>query len=253
MACGLAGLLIGYFQTPIYQARTSIEVVGSNENFLNLRDLDPTASSASYSPESYVETQVRILRDEALIERAVAQLKLDQNPSFTSPRGPFTSMRARLGLDRRPAAVGLEPAVAVAMKNLKVHPAGLSRVVEVLYDSPDAEIAANFANTLVHQLIDLNSEVRYKASQTTSGWLTGQLGELKATYEKAARALQAYTRSTGLMFTQEDGNTIAEARFRQLQEEFSKAQADRVAKQAHYDVAQSSPPSRCPRCLTAPL
>ena len=139
------------------------------------------------------------------------------------------------------------------MKNLKVHPAGLSRVVEVLYDSPDAEIAANFANTLVHQLIDLNSEVRYKASQTTSGWLTGQLGELKATYEKAARALQAYTRSTGLMFTQEDGNTIAEARFRQLQEEFSKAQADRVAKQAHYYVTQPSPPSRCPRCLTAPL
>src|SRR5947209_7774292 len=36
----LSGWLIAAFQTPMYQARTALEVPGPNDNFLNLKDLD---------------------------------------------------------------------------------------------------------------------------------------------------------------------------------------------------------------------
>ncbi len=39
----LLGFLITLPQTPIYQARTSVEIVGLNENFLNFRQVSPLA------------------------------------------------------------------------------------------------------------------------------------------------------------------------------------------------------------------
>src|SRR5690242_2702898 len=39
----LAAVLITIPQTPVYEARASLEVQNVNENFLNMRDLSPTA------------------------------------------------------------------------------------------------------------------------------------------------------------------------------------------------------------------
>ena len=43
------------------------------------------------------------------------------------------------------------------------------------------------------------------------------------------------------MFTSEKTN-VSEEKLRQLQEELSKAQADRISKQSRHEVARSSPP-----------
>ncbi len=37
----IAGFLVTLPQTPIYQVHTSIEIVGLNQNFLNMKESDP--------------------------------------------------------------------------------------------------------------------------------------------------------------------------------------------------------------------
>src|SRR5438045_2942990 len=47
---GLAGFLYTLPQTPIYQASATLEVQGLNENFLNMRDVNPTTTGNSWDP-----------------------------------------------------------------------------------------------------------------------------------------------------------------------------------------------------------
>src|SRR5215467_14642877 len=59
-----ASLLISLVQTPIYRVRTSLEIQSSG--FTELKSTDSAGSSTSYaSPESYVETQVKLLQSES--------------------------------------------------------------------------------------------------------------------------------------------------------------------------------------------
>src|SRR5438046_2018457 len=39
---GIAGLVYTIPKTPVYQARTTLELQGLNENFLNIKNVDPT-------------------------------------------------------------------------------------------------------------------------------------------------------------------------------------------------------------------
>jgi len=53
-------------------------------------------------------------------------------------------------------------------RNLTVRTSGSSRLLEVTYESPDPKGAADFANTLVSQFIELSQEERWKAAQGTA-------------------------------------------------------------------------------------
>ena len=85
----------------------------------------------------------------------------------------------------------------------KVRSSGTNRIVEVSCDSTNAQIAADFCNTLTQEYIDQNLEARWKTTEYTGQWLTKQLQDLKVKLEKQEEELQAYARATGLVFTDE--------------------------------------------------
>src|SRR5690242_18231506 len=86
-----AGYLVTLPQTPIYQARTSIEIQSLNENFLNMKEVDPTASSASDSMDAYIRTQMKILQSRSLMERVIDKLDLEKRPDFVQPSGQISA------------------------------------------------------------------------------------------------------------------------------------------------------------------
>ena len=95
----LCSLLLTLPQTPIYQARASLEIQNLNENFLNMRDVSPTANEdASYPPEYDLQTQVKILQSESVLERVIAKLNLEKKLSVEKDRGRLSVWRKALGL-----------------------------------------------------------------------------------------------------------------------------------------------------------
>ncbi|MBI3696443.1 MAG: polysaccharide biosynthesis tyrosine autokinase [Acidobacteria bacterium] len=246
--CGLTALLFSLPQTPVYQARALLEIQGLNENFLSMRDLDPTASTGSYSADSYLQTQVKVLRSQSLLERVVGKLKLDEWPEFAARRDRLSAWRRALGVPEAAPLPPKERALAAAERNLLVRASPLTRLVEVLYDSPDPQLAAQFVDTLVQEFIDQNLEARWSTTQRTGEWLTRQLDDLKIKLEKSEDEMQTYARNSGLMFTAET-DSVAEQKLQQLQEELSKAQANRVTKQSQYEIAKSSPAESLPEVL----
>ncbi len=69
--------------------------------------------------------------------------------------------------------------------------------------------------------------------------------------EKSEGELQTYAQASGLLFTSEKDN-VDEEKLRQLQEEVSKAQADRVASQSKYELVSTASPESLPEVLDDP-
>ncbi len=249
----LAAFLWTLPQTPVYQARTSLEIQAINENFLNMAAINQTAvGSASYG-DTDIQTQVKILQSQSLTKRVVAKLKLEENPDFIYEPTRESAWRKALGLPAPEPVSARKQALAMAASNLKVRGTLQTRIVEVFCDSTSPKLAADFANTLAQEFIEQSVESRWNATQRTGEWLTRQMEDLRIKLERSEQKLQDYAQTSGLMFTSEkDKDSVAEARLRQLQEELSKAQADRMAKQVQYEMASKSSPDSLPGVLEDP-
>jgi polysaccharide biosynthesis transport protein len=245
----LAGVFYTLPQPPVYQARTLIEIQSMNDNFMHMADINPTRAGSSYFPEVDIQTQVRILQSRSMIDRVVRKLKLDKQPVAVQ-QSRLAAWRNALNLAPvKPA--GREQAIAAASGSLKVRAQPNTRLVEISCDSASPKMAADFANALSTEFIDQNLEARWQATQHTGEWLTGQLESVKIKLEKAEDELQSYARETGLLFTNEKDN-IAELKLKQLQEEISRAQADRISRQSRYELASKAPAESVAEVLDDP-
>src|SRR6202021_1689127 len=142
-------------------------------------------------------------------------------------------------------ALEREQVVDTVQKNLSVQAWGESRTAEVFYDSSDPRLASDLANTLVQTFIDESREIRWNSTQNTAEWLTGHLKELQKSLDTSQGKLQDFARSTGIMLTSDKqdvaGHNISEDKLKQIQDELSRAQADRTQKQADYETIKNMP------------
>jgi polysaccharide biosynthesis transport protein len=242
----LLGFLITLPQTSVYQARTSIEIVGFNENFLNFKQTNPVAENGSNSEISDIQTQIKVLQSESLLDRVFAKFK-SGSPEAT-PSGRISAWGRALNLPQSASDSTTEQTLKNIAKSLKVRAAGQTRIVEITVDSTNPQLAAQFANTLANEFIEQNLESRWKTTERTSSWLARQLDDMKIKLEHSEDALQTYARNSKLIFTQEKTN-VSEDKLRQLQQELSTAQAERIGKQSRYEIAKSSPPDALPDVL----
>lgn len=247
----LAALLISLVQTPIYRVRTSLEIQG--DNFLDLKGPDSGTTSASDAAvQSYLETQVKLLQSESLIEDVIDKMKLHKDKATTA-WGIFASAVHHLFFFSSTARLPeREQLIRQVERNLTVQSSGNSRLLEVLYESPDPKVASDFANTLVSEFIELTQEERWKAAQGTAEWLTNHLDQMKQQLEASEAQLQDYARTSGLSYYTSDKESLAENRLKELQDELSKAQADRIAAQAKFDEARKKSADSLPEVLDDP-
>ncbi len=245
-----AGALLGFLltlpQTPLYQARTSVEIIGLNDNFLNFKQVSPVAQTGATSETADIQTQIKILQSESLLDRVSSKLKVEMPTADAS--GRVSAWRKVLNLPEPSPGDALEQALKQAAKSLTVRTSGQTRIIEVTIDSVNPQLAARFANTLANEFIEQNLESRWKTTQRTSDWLARQLDDMRIKLERSEDALQAYARQSGLLFTDEK-TSVSEEKLRQLQQELSAATGDRIARQSRYEMAQHSSPDALPDVL----
>lgn len=244
----ILGILFTLPLTPVYRARASVEIQGINENFLNMRDVNPTTSEMPYAPELDLQTQVKILQSQSLLERVIAKLKLESQPFAGDGPTRIDQWRVALHLGAPNPILSHEDLLRETARKLSVRTQASTRIVEILYDSTNPQLAADFANAMATEYIDQNLESRWQSNQRTSDWLKRQMQDLKTKLEASEDQLQIYARSAGLTFTGEKEN-VTEQKLKQLQEELSRAQADRISRQSRYELARSASPEALPEVL----
>src|SRR5207244_10567060 len=70
----MAGFLMTLSDPRVYQARTSLEIQGLNEEFLNMKSVNPLSETSNGYLDTDIQTQVKLLQSRGLLERVQAKL-----------------------------------------------------------------------------------------------------------------------------------------------------------------------------------
>ena len=241
------GILATFRGKPVYEARALIEIQKENPDVPTLQELFQIEGVS----DAYIETQNRILKSENLARRVITELGLEKLPEFTKRSGSWQEARGKQAASMPVAIAGMNgggtPGVPEeVLKNfaerLTVEPVKRSRLIEVTFESSDPKIAAQVVNTLTAAYIDANLEARWEAAQKASDWLQQQLLGMKGKLEESEDELQKYGRENGLLFLETEKGTsenIVVQRLRELQQELTKAQADRYGKESLYRLLEN--------------
>jgi succinoglycan biosynthesis transport protein ExoP len=230
-------------QKPVYLGTVLVEVSPEQPNVLNFKDVLQISDA---DPDTYRETQYRILQSRTLAERVVTNLKLYRIPEFYRNSRLFGLIES--DPQKLPSASDTTPpdtssevvrdSVKHFMASVDVTPVRRSNLVEVSFLSQDPKLAARVVNKLADTYIDQNLQFKFDEAQKASDWLQGQLVELKGKLEKSDDDLQRYAQTNSILFVEEKKN-LASARLEQLQQEFTKVQADRFQKESLYNLVQA--------------
>jgi capsular exopolysaccharide synthesis family protein len=245
----LLAVLFTLPQTPVYQARASLEIQSLNQDFMNTKQVNPVSEAPDYFSND-IQTHIKLLQSDTLLDRVSAKLAQSRPGDPAPPPSRIFAWRHALNLSEPQPVDARKQALALAAASLKLRAAGQTRVVEILCDSTDPRLAADFVNALGNEYIDQSMEARWQMNQRTSEWLTRQLEDVRIKLERSEDQLERYARQSGLLFTgDKEKQNVSDEKLRQLQQELSKAQADRISMQSRYEMAQGAEPDSLPDVL----
>ncbi|HWE48840.1 MAG TPA: polysaccharide biosynthesis tyrosine autokinase [Bryobacteraceae bacterium] len=241
IAMAIAGAIFGFCRTlsqpRIYQAHATVEIQNLNDEFLDLKSVNPTGGGG-FSSDTDIQTQVRILESAKLRRRVYDRMARTPSTEPLPPTDRLSAWRRALGISPPSNDDLWKEALGSAAGGVQVRASGVTRIVDLSCDSTSPKMAADFLNALTEEYKQQNLETRWNNSQYTGDWLTTQLQEMRKKLEKAQDDLQSYVRSSGLVVTSEKNN-VDETKLGDLQKELSAATADRVGKQSTWEIASA--------------
>ncbi len=249
VACVVLGLIATLLMTPKYTAVATVEISRESDKVTNFQGVDREASVAD---QEFYQTQYGLLRSRSLSERVAAQLRLVDDQNFFEKFGVSDGDPAFQPVNGRLSATGRKTRQRVAgeilLAHLDVTPTRLSRLVDLRFTSPDADLSARVANAWAENFIQTNLERKIQATSYGRNLLQRQLGQLKERLDSSQRQLVAYAsaeRIINLPAQSGDGKTTSERSIiaddlSTLNTALSQAVADRIQLEARYRQAGRS-------------
>jgi capsular exopolysaccharide synthesis family protein len=219
-----------YRMQPVYQATARVEVEAEMPDIRSFNDLYRNAGGAD---DSFLETQVNVIKSENLAWTTLQQLGLADRPEFAPAVG---------GSGRPPedSQARVKNALIQAFRgHLRVGLMPNSRLVEVTFESTDPRLAARAANALVSNYTEYSFHQKYDATRQASGWMEQQLDELKAKVEKSQQAMVDYERQNTIVNIGEK-ETMVEQKLGTLSSDLTNAQTERMQKESLYELASAN-------------
>lgn len=243
----IAIAVIAFAMRDVYQPVARLEIDPLDAGIKTLHEIENPSSQADLD---YLDTQVQILQSDGLAMRAIRVLRLDHNAEFTGKTdapnqtaslgtedqqnskyvGEPSSLREQLDLADSTASEAT--ALRTLHKNLSVNAIRNSRLVEVSFASHDPVLAQAVTNTLVSQFIDQNYRNRYVTTMEASGWLSGQLSDLRQKVSESNQTVAGYQKKYGLVESDERDAPLVQL-MSEVSRQFSDAQADRIQTEAY--------------------
>src|ERR1700738_1373852 len=130
---------------PEYRATARIVIEPDSQDMQTLNDLGRNTMPVD---DSYLSTQVDVLKSDNLTWQTVQQLKLSETPDFAK--------YLKRGVASTPPAVIQAKLTSVFEDRLIINRKRDTRMVEVSFDSTNPELASLIVNTLVTNYIEYN-------------------------------------------------------------------------------------------------
>jgi succinoglycan biosynthesis transport protein ExoP len=216
------GLVAGFTvtRTKLYTATANM-VVNSRE--LNVSERDKEVLPTLPTADNAADTEVQILRSDAVAVATVRTLHLVDNPVFLPKI-------AKLPPDRREAAV-----MALVEAALKVDRPGQSNVVSIAYTAPVPALAKAVADQIGHQYLAVKEKSRRAAVQNVAGGMRDELDRVRTQLEQAEADVAHYKARNNLLSTA--GVTFTEQELSLYKQQEATARANMADAEAKYGTS----------------
>lgn len=252
IAFALLGSLMAGSMEPVYQAKVSVLIDSKRQGFSPVDSANSGGYGSYYETQSYLQTQLLLIRSRALAEDVVDRLGLTRHAQY-DPR-QRTPRRAsyqfdwgawfneQLGLppaqpESAPARTPSEESIRASVVSqvagsVSAEVVSDSDILSIRFRCSDPDLAALIANTYAEAYIELGLETRLATVQKAASWLTERLDGLREKVEASEKRLQAYRETNGLL-------KLAEGSVDMSERELSDATDRMVSARARRDELQS--------------
>jgi len=249
LLCTLLALAVSLCMTTKYEGVAIMEVNKENSDTLGLSSLDRIdggASSDSLEEMVTIETEANALQSPSLAFQVVQQLGLEKRKEFALQPGLFgggddDQINAELKMPLEQAPLRRRRIFKTFGGNLKIKPVAGTRLIEVHFLSPDPQVAADVPNLLVKDLQEQDFRTRFAATAQVSDWLSKQLSDLKSEIASSQEKLNEVQKEAGILGSDETNNVVT-IKLDDLNRQLTEAEANRILKQAVYQLAKSGNP-----------
>jgi polysaccharide biosynthesis transport protein len=215
----IATVVISSRLTPMYEATATVDIdretptgiVGQESRRNILNDAD-----------QFLTTQLTLIESDSVLRPVADQYNLRQAEAGSG------------GLIDDPIRSHDAP---VLLKRLKVTRPANTYLLKISYRSPDPRVAADVSNAIAQSYLQHTYNIRFRSSASLSAFMEKQLEELKAKTELSTAALSKFEQMLNVI-NPEEKTSIVSARLLQLNSEYTNAQADRVRKEAIFNLSK---------------
>ena len=217
----LCTVVVSLRLTPIYESTATIDI----DRRMPTGVLgEESTQSVNNDADQFLATQVKLIQSDSVLRPVVDKFKLREVEPDALEEAVDTSDTSR--------------EAPVELKPLRVTRPPNTYILQISYRSQHRQLAADVANAIAQSYLAHSYEIRYKATASLSEFMERQLEELKAKMEKSSAALAQFERELNLI-NPEEKTSILTARLLELNSEYTKAQADRVRKEAAFNSVDS--------------
>jgi len=245
-------LLVGFYTftlTPKYKATATLLIEDETSKIMSIED--EFGYGRRMSDLRFFNTQLILLESESLAERVARKMDLLSLPEFGVGKKEKKSLltliqnlvtfkwirpKKNSKNDDSDQFILSDPYLDIVedLRNkIDVSPIRETKVVKVSCTLAFPVIAAEIANTLAEEFITFSIEKRYKTTQQASDFLSDQIANLRKDLAAKEREIQGYGKEKELFFLS-DSESIAISKFADLNSAYTRAQIDRIKKEAFY-------------------
>ncbi|MBI4876068.1 MAG: polysaccharide biosynthesis tyrosine autokinase [Acidobacteria bacterium] len=219
-----ATLVVSSRIMPVFEATATVDIDRQMPPGIVGQEASRTVMNDS---DQFIATQVRLVQSDSVLRPVAQRYRLLE--------------RERQVQDLPPAARTSAEDAPVLLKKLKVTRPPNTYLLLISYRSPEAQLAADVSNAIAQSYLEHTYNIRIRSSASLSSFMEKQIEELRAKMERSSQALVQFERELNVI-SPEEKTSILSARLLQLNTEFTRAQADRVGKEAAFHSARGGTP-----------
>jgi polysaccharide biosynthesis/export protein len=228
-----------------YEARARVAIRVAPITNLSLGSAEAAQSNSALLGMAELETLAGVFRSDQLAWRVIQKQKLYAEPAFN---GWFERRFPHFNPAKPdPEAEGY--LLERFQRRLHVSTVPRTLLVEIRFRTRNAALSAEVVNSLIHALEEQEAETRTAATRQATGWLDGQLAELKTRADEQDRKLAEFERQHGILIEPETNgqekageHLAALTEVDDLSKELVTATSERILREAEFRAAALSDP-----------
>ena len=234
--------LVILIMTPIYKATTMLQITQENSG-PSLGELDATTFlKGGQDANKFQETQYNILTSRGVAARVIKVLNLQDTPEFKALAAKYPDAPPeKLQSDR----------IDLFLDKLVVSQVKDTYLMQVAYKSQDRELAKKVTDALAREYMQVVIDSRAQSFVLVKDWLGKQLEQMTNKVQASQKKLFEFGQKHDF-YSLEDKDNIIIHKYIEMGELLTKAQSERLAKEALYRQIKEKGPD-APPITTNPL